>query len=32
MERVLHVPGDPRRATLERIPREVWSSDVWVVA
>jgi hypothetical protein len=31
MERVLHVPGDPRRATLERIPREVWSSDVWVV-
>lgn len=31
MPRVLHVPGDPRRATLERMPREVWSSDVWVV-
>ena len=30
--RTLHVPGDPRRATLERMPREVWSSDVWVAA
>jgi hypothetical protein len=27
--RILHVPGDPRKATLEAIPREVWSSDVW---
>jgi VLRF1 release factor-like protein len=30
MQRVLHVPGDPRRATLDSMPREVWSSDVWV--
>ena len=29
MARVLHVPGDPRRATLESMPREVWSSDTW---
>ncbi len=32
MSAVLHVPGDPRRAVLEAMPREVWSSDVWVVA
>jgi len=31
MSRVLHVPGDPRRATLEAMPREVWSSDVWTI-
>lgn len=31
MPRVLHVPGDPRKATLEAVPREVWSSDVWTV-
>ncbi len=31
MQRVLHVPGDPRRATLDSMPREVWSSDVWLV-
>ena len=30
MPRVLHVPGDPRKATLEAMPREVWSSDVWI--
>jgi hypothetical protein len=30
MARVLHVPGDPRRATLDAMPREVWSSDAWV--
>jgi hypothetical protein len=27
--RILHVHGDPRKAQLEAIPREVWSSDVW---
>jgi hypothetical protein len=32
MARVLHVPGDPRRATLERMPNEVWSSDVWTAS
>ena len=31
MERVLPVPGDPRRSSLEAIPREVWSSDVYAV-
>jgi len=31
MSAVLHVPGDPRRAVLEAMPREVWSSDVWIV-
>jgi hypothetical protein len=31
MQRVLHVPGDPRRATLDAMPREVWSSDVWTL-
>jgi hypothetical protein len=30
MPYVLHVPGDPRRATLDRMPHEVWSSDVWL--
>jgi peptide subunit release factor 1 (eRF1) len=29
--RVLAVPGDPRRALLEAMPREVWSSEVWRV-
>ncbi|HEX5480974.1 MAG TPA: Vms1/Ankzf1 family peptidyl-tRNA hydrolase [Dehalococcoidia bacterium] len=32
MRRVLAVPGDPRRSSLEQIPREVWSSEVYVVA
>ena len=32
MERVLPVPGDPRRAQLERMPREIWSSELYVVA
>lgn len=32
LARVLPVPGDPRRAQLEAIPREVWSSDVFVTA
>ncbi len=31
LERVLAVPGDPRRVSLEAIPREVWSSDVYVL-
>jgi len=31
MERVLPVPGDPRRAQLERTPREIWSSDLYVL-
>ncbi|MDE3096682.1 MAG: hypothetical protein KGK07_11885, partial [Chloroflexota bacterium] len=30
MRRVLPVAGDPRRASLEAMPREVWSSDVYV--
>lgn len=29
-ERVLAVPGDPRRDLLAAMPREVWSCDVWV--
>jgi hypothetical protein len=29
MPRVLHLTGDPRKAALEAMPREVWSSDVW---
>lgn len=32
MRRVLPVAGDPRRSSLEQIPREVWSSDVYTVA
>ena len=32
MRRVLPVAGDPRRSSLEQIPREVWSSEVYVVA
>jgi hypothetical protein len=28
MARTLHVPGDPRRASLDALPREIWSSDV----
>ena len=32
MRRVLPVPGDPRRSSLEHIPREVWSSEVYTVA
>ena len=31
MQRVLPVPGDPRRASLDAIPREVWSSEIYVV-
>jgi hypothetical protein len=30
MRRVLQVPGDPRKATLEAMPTEVWSSEVYV--
>ncbi|HEY7801725.1 MAG TPA: Vms1/Ankzf1 family peptidyl-tRNA hydrolase [Dehalococcoidia bacterium] len=30
MQRVLPVPGDPRRASLDAIPREVWSSELYV--
>ena len=29
MRRVLPVPGDPRRSSLEQIPREVWSSELY---
>jgi hypothetical protein len=29
MSRVLPVHGDPRKAVLEAMPREIWSSDVW---
>ena len=29
MARVLHVPGDPRKSSLEAMPRAVWSSEVW---
>jgi hypothetical protein len=31
MRRVLPVAGDPRRASLDAVVREVWASDVWVV-
>ena len=27
--RVLPVAGDPRRASLDAMPREIWSSEVW---
>ncbi len=30
MSRRLAAPGDPRKAILQAIPREVWSSDVWI--
>jgi hypothetical protein len=30
--RMLHVPGDPRRSSLEAMPREVWSSDLYTIA
>ncbi len=30
VRRVLPVPGDPRRASLDAIPREVWSSELYV--
>ncbi len=29
MSRILPVAGDPRRATLDVMPREVWSSDIY---
>jgi VLRF1 release factor-like protein len=29
LERTLLVPGDPRKATLEQMPREIWSSEVY---
>lgn len=28
-QRVLLVPGDPRKATLDQMPQEVWSSEVY---
>jgi hypothetical protein len=31
LRRVLPVAGDPRRATLDVMPREIWSSEVYVV-
>jgi hypothetical protein len=30
--RFLPVTGDPRRSSLDAVPRGVWSSDVWVLA
>jgi hypothetical protein len=32
LDRVLHVPGDPRRASLDVLPAEIWSSDVYTFA
>jgi peptide subunit release factor 1 (eRF1) len=32
MRRLLPVAGDPRKASLEAAPREIWSSDVYEVA
>ena len=32
MRRVLPVAGDPRRASLEAIPSEVWSSDLYIAS
>ena len=29
MRRILPVPGDPRRASLDAMPAEIWSSDVY---
>ena len=31
LERVLGVPGNPRRASLDDLPREIWSSEVYTV-
>jgi hypothetical protein len=31
LPRLLPVVGDPRRASLDAVPREAWSSDVWIV-
>jgi hypothetical protein len=28
--RILPVAGDPRKASLDAVPRDAWSSDVWV--
>lgn len=32
MKRILPVPGDPRRASLDVLPAEIWSSDVYTFA
>jgi hypothetical protein len=32
LQRVLHVPGDPRRESLDVLPVEIWSSDVYTFA
>ncbi|MBI5284610.1 MAG: hypothetical protein HY874_05895 [Chloroflexi bacterium] len=29
MQRILHVAGDPRRESLDAMPREIWSSEVY---
>jgi hypothetical protein len=29
MRSILPVPGDPRRASLDAMPAEIWSSDVY---
>jgi Actinobacteria/chloroflexi VLRF1 release factor len=29
LQRVLHVPGDPRRESLDVLPAEIWSSEVY---
>lgn len=31
MARLLPVPGDPRKSSLEAMPREIWSSDVYLL-
>jgi hypothetical protein len=30
MARLLPVAGDPRKSSLEAMPREIWSSDVYI--
>jgi len=32
MRRILPVPGDPRRASLDLMPREIWSSEVYATS
>jgi hypothetical protein len=32
LPRILPVPGDPRKTSLDALPREIWSSDVYRIA
>ncbi|MBI5287620.1 MAG: hypothetical protein HY873_01470, partial [Chloroflexi bacterium] len=32
MSRPLHIPGDPRKASLAAVPREAWASTMYHVA